>query len=256
MIEPGSGPRSGSRDNGLRCAGYVAAGDLDPRVADAVLEALRAEGIAAYASPTPAARGGYLELRLPDQLTDRVYVDAEKSARAMVLFEQERADASPEPNATPATAPSSPPPSTVPSTTPAVDVDAAWQQLLTSLQTPSDTATWPSREDVASGIAPATFDADSIAAEAGSGPRDYVVSEPEDAHFVPPQPPPLPKLRAVTVGAIAAIIGGVLILITGIGGGDLYWLGIIGIVGGGGALVWHMKDGPPTDSGWDDGAVV
>ncbi|HEX3705256.1 MAG TPA: hypothetical protein VHV76_01375 [Mycobacteriales bacterium] len=242
MIEPGSGPRSGSRDNGLRCAGYVAAGDLDPRVADGLLENLREEGIAAYALPTPAAQGGYLELRLPATHTDRVFVDSEKSARAMELFEQERADSAPEP--------------TSPARASTADVDAAWQQLLTSLQTPSDTATWPSREDVGADTEPATFDAASFAAEAGSGPRDYVVNDPEDAHFVPPRPPPLPKLRAVTIGAIAAIVGGLLILISGIDGGDLYWLGILGILGGGAALVWHMKEGPPEDSGWDDGAVV
>ncbi|MDQ1694696.1 MAG: hypothetical protein QOJ03_49, partial [Frankiaceae bacterium] len=34
------GPRRGARDNGLRCAGYVAIGDLDPRVADALLATL------------------------------------------------------------------------------------------------------------------------------------------------------------------------------------------------------------------------
>jgi hypothetical protein len=36
-------------------------------------------------------------------------------------------------------------------------------------------------------------------------------------------------------------------------------LGLVGIalmLGGAGALVWHMRDAPPTDSGPDDGAVV
>jgi len=36
-------------------------------------------------------------------------------------------------------------------------------------------------------------------------------------------------------------------------------LGIVGIalmLGGAGALVWYMRDAPPTDSGPDDGAVV
>ena len=241
MIEPGSGPRSGSRDNGLRCAGYVAAGDIDPRVADAVLEALRSEGIAAYASPTPADRGGYLELRLPQNFTDRVYVDAEKTARAMVLFEQEKADAS---HVEPA-----------PAVKTDADVDTAWQQLLTSLQSPSETATWPSRENISPDTT-VTFDASSLVEESGQGPRDYTLADPDDDHFVPPKPPPLPKLRPVTIGALLAILGGILILVSRIEGGDLYWLGIVGILGGGGALVWHMKDGPPTDSGWDDGAVV
>ena len=51
------GPRRGSRDNGLRCANYTPVADLDPRVVDALLATLRDEGIAAYATPTPAATG-------------------------------------------------------------------------------------------------------------------------------------------------------------------------------------------------------
>ena len=31
------GPRRGARDNGLRCSGYVAVADFDPRIADALL---------------------------------------------------------------------------------------------------------------------------------------------------------------------------------------------------------------------------
>jgi hypothetical protein len=243
MSEPGSGPRPGARDNGLRCGGYVAAGDLDPRVADALLDALRAEGIAAYASPTPAARGGYLELKLPDQLTDRVFVDAEKSARAMELFAEEQSESSH------AAAPAESPASS--SRGPAdLDVDAAWQQLLTSLQSPSTAVTWPDREDVAAGSPPATFDAEQLSV----GTASY--DDPDDEHYVPPKPPPLPKLRPVTLGALACIIGGLVVLITGIDGGDLSWIAWLAIIGGGGALVWYMKDRPPTDSGWDDGAVV
>ncbi|HVW81042.1 MAG TPA: hypothetical protein VHB69_08910 [Mycobacteriales bacterium] len=243
MTESSSGPRPGARDNGLRCAGYVAAGDLDPRVADALLDTLRSEGIAAYAAPTPASRGGYLELRLPDQLTDRVYVDAQKSARAMELFAQERSEAAAEPSGPEA-------PTSQPHSTGDLDVDAAWQQLLTSLQTPSDAVTWPDREDVPAGSPPATFDA----ARLSVGASPYEIDD--DEHYVPPQPPPIPKLRPVTIGSLAAIIGGLLILITGVDGGEFGWLGILGILGGGAALIWYMKDGPPDDSGWDDGAVV
>jgi hypothetical protein len=229
----------------LRCAGYVAAGDLDPRVADALLDTLRAEGIAAYASPTPASRGGYLELRLPGQLTDRVYVDAEKSARAMELFAEEQSEAS---TSTPAASEPAPPGS--PASTD-LDVDAAWQQLLTSLQSPSDAPTWPDRENVAPGSGPITFDAERLSV----GAAPYQPLE-DDEHYVPPKPPPLPKLRTVTLGALAAIIGGVVILITGLDGGQFAWVAWLAIIGGGGALVWYMKDRPPEDSGWDDGAVV
>ncbi|HWC35717.1 MAG TPA: hypothetical protein VG650_12940 [Mycobacteriales bacterium] len=240
-MEPGPGPRSGARDNGLRCGGYVAVGDLDPRVADAMLETLRAEGIAAYAAPTPASQGGYLELRLPARMTDRLYVDATKSERAEELVGVERAEAEPAVQQRSGDA--------------EIDVDAAWQQLLASLQAPSSTATWPSRENVSETTRPAHLDDLPLDRDLGplhgGEPVDF-----EDEHFVPPPAPPLPRLRTVTIGALAAIAAGLLIIVTNFEGGDLVWLAILAIIGGGAALIWNVKSGPPTDSGWDDGAVV
>ncbi|MGN6472883.1 MAG: hypothetical protein ACTHK4_04415 [Mycobacteriales bacterium] len=243
MSESAPGPRSGARDNGLRCAGYVAVGDLDPRVADAILDSLRAEGIAAYASPTPASRGGYLELRLPARMTDRLYVDSTKSERAIELVGLERAEAEPDV-------------ALGPSVGADLDVDAAWQQLLASLKSSSDTATWPNRENVTESRRPAHLDdipLEGLELErlTTTGPVDL-----DDEHFQPPPAPPLPRLRGVTVAALAAIGLGVLVLVTKFDGGSLGWLAIAAIIGGGIALVWNVKNGPPTDSGWDDGAVV
>ncbi len=243
MTDYGSGPDSGARDNGLRCGGYVAVGDLDPRVADALLDALRAEGIAAYASPTPATRGGYLELRLPARMTDRLYVDATKSDRATELIGLEQAEAEPPPRPSRAADEE-------------VDVDAAWQQLLTSLKTPTTTATWPSRENVRDTGRPAHLDDLPL-----DGPQFDLLSNAdqvnlEEEHFVPPPGPPLPKLRRSTILALAAIVGGILLLVTNVSDGAFAWPAIAAIIGGGVALVWNVKQGPPTDSGWDDGAVV
>jgi hypothetical protein len=207
-----------------------------------MLETLRAEGIAAYALPTPASRGGYLELRLPARMTDRLYVDTTKSARATELVGLEQADVEPPPRP-------SPPDSEL-------DVDAAWQGLLASLKAPADTATWPSRENVSESSRPAHLD--DIPLE-GLDLDRLTTTEPvdiEDEHFVPPPAPPLPRLRGVTVGALAAIIVGMVMLGTNFDGGSLAWLAIFAIIGGGIALVWNVKSGPPTDSGWDDGAVV
>ena len=75
-------------------------------------------------------------------------------------------------------------------------------------------------------------------------------------HFVPPPPPPIPRLQRVTVIALLSILAGILILLTNFDSGSLLWLAIVAIVAGVATLVWHMKEGPPTDSGWDDGAVV
>src|SRR3954447_12811336 len=86
------GPRRGARDNGLRCSGYVAVADLDPRVADALLEALRDNGIAAYAAPTPRSVGGAMETRLPDPPIDRLWVDRAQTDRARAVIERENGD--------------------------------------------------------------------------------------------------------------------------------------------------------------------
>jgi hypothetical protein len=241
MTDPVPNPRSGARDNGLRCAGYVALGDLDPRVADAMLEALRDHGIAAYVTPTPGARGGYLEVRLPAELTNRLFVDGSKLDRARELVGIERAAEGE--------------PATPPDDRPADDrdLDSAWQELLVSLQTPSSavTATWPSSEDVALD-APAD---ESTAAPTGSPDLAEMYDE-EDEHFVPPPAPPFPQLRPVTLAAVLAILGGILVLVTQVDGGAWDWVAIIAIIAGGASLAWHVKEGPPTDSGWDDGAVV
>jgi hypothetical protein len=227
-MEYGDGPRSGARDNGLRCASYVTLGDLDPRVADALLEALREEGIAAYVTPTPSSRGGYLEMQVPARQTGRLFADADHADRARELL---------------------PPPDT----TQDIDFDSAWQQVLTSLQTPGGDDAVPSWPVVAD-VDPSRLRHVPVELPSGGPPAtgDPALEE----HFVPPPPPPLPKLRRVTVIALLAIAVGLLILLTSFDGGDLFWIAIASITAGVAALIWHMKEGPPADSGWDDGAVV
>ncbi len=209
MVEPGQGPRSGARDNGLRCAGYIAVGDLDPRVADELLESLRTEGIAAYVAPTPGAP------------TDRLYADSTQGARAHELLAAAPDPAFPAGEAGPDD-----------ETDNAIDFESEWRHLVGSLQAGDPTTSIP--------LSAASF-----------------ATPPElDEHFVPPPPPPLPKLRRVTVAALLSILGGLILIVTNLDGGALIWLAILAILGGGAALVYHVKEGPPNDSGWDDGAVV
>lgn len=211
------GPRRGSRDNGLRCANYTPVADLDPRVVDALLAALREEGIAAYATPTPAATGGAMELRLPSRPIDRLWVDDTQVARAKDLVNRESSE-QPSPQD--------------------VDFESAWQQVLTSLQATPGPATpsWPEEDQ------PPELD------------ESYDPAEVD--HYDPPPPPPLPRLRRATLGALAVMAFGLLILATNVDGGSLRVVGILAIVGAVVSLVWNMRNGPPTDSGWDDGAVV
>jgi hypothetical protein len=255
MVEHGQGPRSGTRDNGLRAARYVAVGDFDPRVADAALQSLREEGIAAYVSPTPGERGGYLEIRLPHQPTDRLYVDEDRAAVACDLLAGDSADATAEQMLTERPAPTGDPASAaMTGTSPGaadIDVNAAWEQVLLSLRsTDSSGHPWPDSEDVE---VPAEGNTDDVAAALAREP-----GEPEelDEHYVPPAPPPLPRLQLPTVISLLAILAGILVNVTNFDGGDLDWLGIAAIIGGAIGLVWRAKDGPPTDSDGDDGAVV
>lgn len=86
------------------------------------------------------------------------------------------------------------------------------------------------------------------------------VPEDED-HFVPPPPPPFPKLDPVTKGAWAALFGGpaYLLLATAAGWsvpGIAAFVAVAAFIGGFAVLVLRMDDGPPRDSGPDDGAVV
>jgi len=95
------------------------------------------------------------------------------------------------------------------------------------------------------------------------GPRDAPpANEHADDHFVPPVPPPLPRLDPVTKGAWLALFGGPLYLLisTAIGAtisGLAAFLAVAAFIGGFVILVLRMDNGRPPDSGSDDdGAVV
>jgi hypothetical protein len=249
VVEHGQGPRSGTRDNGLRAARYVAVGDFDPRIADAALQSLREEGIAAYVAPTPGERGGYLEMRLPPKPTDRLYVDEGQAAQACELLAGDAGATTAEPATTGLPAPTG---TALPGPGAAdIDVNAAWEQVLLSLRS-TDTADhpWPDSEDIDD---PAEGNTDDVAAALA---REIAEPEELDEHFVPPAPPPLPRLQLPTVISLLSILAGILVNVTNFDGGDLFWLGIAAIVGGCAGLVWRAKETPPEDSGWDDGAVV
>src|SRR3954463_1934411 len=90
------------------------------------------------------------------------------------------------------------------------DVDAAFAEIVASLERDGMGANWPdppefddpADEPVAAGIRP-------------EGQPRVAVPEPddEDEHFVPPDPPPLPRLRAGTIAALVVIVLGVVLLV-------------------------------------------
>ena len=83
----------------------------------------------------------------------------------------------------------------------------------------------------------------------------------DEDHFVPPVPPPLPRLDPVSKGAWAALFGGPLYLLIAVMAGWQVpnwaaFCAVAAFVGGFATLVVRMGDRPPRDSGPDDGAVV
>jgi hypothetical protein len=94
-------------------------------------------------------------------------------------------------------------------------------------------------------------------------PRSYSPPTlPEDEHFIPPEPPPLPRLGPpALVGLTLIAIGLVLVISPGwLGVPDTYGLplGLVGLAAGLGWLVLRLWPDPPDrgDDGDDDGAVV
>jgi hypothetical protein len=82
----------------------------------------------------------------------------------------------------------------------------------------------------------------------------------EDEHFVPPDPPPLPRLRPGTVFGIVLLAIGVLLLaapsVIGLDPRIATPLALVAMASGIGWLLLRMRQGPPPDSGWDDGAQL
>lgn len=97
---------------------------------------------------------------------------------------------------------------------------------------------------------------------AGSGPRDAPPAvDPADDHYIPPIPPPLPKIDPVTKMAWLALFGGPVYLLvsTATGApisGFAAFLAVAAFVGGFVVIVLRMDNGRPPDSGSGDGAVV
>lgn len=170
--------------------------------------------------------------------------------------------------------------------------EAAWRDLIARYSTPATGggAPWPVREDVSGTPRASPAGPGSSAGQTDPGlrvpplsgwpdPIPGVIPGPPaarvirpatpapvppaggDDHYVPPDPPPLPRLDPVSKGAWTALFAGpgYLLLAVLLGWSTPGWAAFCAIaafVGGFAALVTRMSDRPPTDSGPDDGAVV
>ncbi len=262
-----------NRNNGLSAERWAPLVDLEPQFADALLEALREEGVAAYASPAPGVRGPYMDIQLPNTPTDRVWVDAGATDAARQVLDARRADFGPDDDGDGLPGAAAPAPDPEPDEQ---DFDAAFRAIVAGYGKTGgeEVPRWSASEDVESDtpnaggswrvLRRAEPDGSSDQGDEGWGvvegadPEDPEPAEPEE-HFVPPPPPPLPKMDRNTKIAWLGVIGGpiFLILFTALDWSPIPYatfFAIAAFVGGFGSLVYRMKDDPPNYG--DDGAIV
>jgi hypothetical protein len=248
------GARRGRRDNGIDAADFAAAGDVDPRVGEHLLDVLAAGGIGAYLQPSADRDPVLRATTFPARPTDRLFVDRDHLATAREhLLKLTGGTAPPAADAPTADAPPADPtaaPAATATTTPPAggdqkDVDAAWAQIVAGFHTtvdPADTP-WPDAEHIDPQTArpepPAApgsrlTDATGITGLGGvqhnrrrtDRPADdgslldgldsfgSDLDDDEDERYVPPPPPPLPHISKYAIAGIVGVVVGFVLFLS------------------------------------------
>jgi hypothetical protein len=257
--------RRGRRDNGLDAAEYAAAGDVDPRVGEHLLDVLAIQGIAAYLQPAVDLNPVTRSTTVPSRPTDRLYVD-----RAHVKTAREYLASLTSPGA-PGTAPAEA------GGEPVRDevVDDAWAEIVAGYDAKVDTTTvpWPEAENVAAPPpspapppppaprpAATTEDPPSVLTGLDTFGADLPGEPTEDEGYTPPPPPPLPRISKYAILGVLAIVAGFVLFIkpslVPIDPDVTMLLGFTGILAGFVLLVWRLRPGDDDDYDPDDGARV
>lgn len=231
MSSTGGEPEpSGPLGNGLAAATYVPLTDVDTEIGRHLLTALGRARIAAYLGATP----GDLPARRRLFVAAEERVDARTIVAAVVRAAGREADALPE-------APR-------PDPLAGVDTDAAFADLIADWHVDTVAAIRKAERDLAKDDA-------EWRARLEKPPAEPVWLD--EQHYVPPAPPPLPRLAAPTIVAMSVLA--VSILLLGLGGQFglasklTLLLGVCGVLLGVVILVSRLRDRPDDD---DDGAVL
>ena len=235
-------------ESGLPAAAYAKLVDVDPPLADHVMEILRVAGLTAYAEPLAGDTGPYRDIRPPDRPTTRIFVERWRLGEARAAVEKHlpelraefHADAARRLDAEDMAQASS------------QDIDAAWEQIVAGFgSTGPDEPVAPQGSGLSSRLIREHT-------PTPPGPRDYVApDDPDDERFVPPTPPPLPRPRDRFDGlAWAGALGGPVAIVIGYatGGGWLVGFGFVAFTAGFVTLVARSSDRRRDDD--DNGAVV
>ena len=243
---PGPGqdrPGQDRQDNGLRAATYVPLTDVDAGVGRALLTALGRARIAAYLAP--GEPGTADEQR-------RLYVasDERVDARTIVAAAVRALDRAP--TGTDDTA-DDPAAGRVPGSDDVLsglDTDAVFESMIADWHVDTHTAIRAAERDLT------REDADWRARLVQPPLEDPVWLD--DDHFVPPAPPPLPRLHGRTVLAIVLLAVSIMLLgwgvTIGLPGNLGFVLGILGILASGGILLSRLHDTTRDED--DDGSAV
>lgn len=266
------------RSNGLTAPAYTPVADVNPALAEVLLEELKIHGIAAYSKPAErATTAGFDRPDFKTELCDRVYVDAAAADRAQQVI------AAHDPGLT------------------ETNDDLAWAQIVAGYDAPvppDAVAPWPAFEDVDPGKPdgeagstpdhPSPYDDLPAPDERGrrrggagllddrAGPASTFDLGLEDVswrrhepaeiavsreRYVPPPPPPLPRLGPVQQLAWLGVLGGpvVLLLAAVFTLAIPTWLELLaalGFVAGFVTLVLGMDNRSHDELDGDDGAQV
>jgi hypothetical protein len=274
------GARRGRRDNGLDAADYAAAGDVDPRVGEHLLDVLAVDGIAAYLQPSADLNPILRATTFPGRPTDRLYVDRTHLAEARATLNKLTGGISPIPPAAPRG-----------DNRPAAggsqrDVDAEWARIISGFNETVDptAAPWPSSEALT--VDPtrppdqpeppptlqsaADFSGITLNRRRTDNPEPSLldgldsfgtgVDDDEDERYVPPPPPPLPHISKYAIaGVLAIVIGFVLFLrptLIPIDSDFVTLIGFCAVIAGAVTLVWRLRSSDDDEDDFDDGAVV
>lgn len=239
--------------HGLPAAAYAPLVDVDPPLAEHVLDVLAAASLLAYAEPLVGDTGPYRDVRAPNRPTTRVYVVRTSLPAAREVINRQlpmlRADFHAAAAATEDAQDMS--------RASAEQVDRAWQEIISGFHS-AEAPERPGLEEGGSGLSERLVREHTSAEPAAAGPRDYTVFEdPDEDRFVPEPPPPLPKPRdRFDVAAWSGIIGGPLAMVLSFVLGWGTWLAAAGFIAfTAGFIALVARSGSPRDDG-DNGAVV
>lgn len=246
-LQPPEQP-SGRRDNGLSSAEWGALVDLDPRLSEALLDSLAAEGVPAYVEPALGVDTVSRATSHPGRPLDRLWVDPARADLARGVVTSEVADltallAEDEPGATahglvrpvPRTAairvlpppvlpgrPAPVPPAVDPPLEARLDDDEVFRQIVAGFAStsPDPVPPWPVAEDLDQPSV--RREPPPVSPEPRRRRRDAEQEalpgwlEPEaledDGHYTPPPPPPVPRVRLRTAGSVALLLLGLVLL--------------------------------------------